>query len=238
MRSIWSGVERVEREARRHALAVEQDLRVAVAEAAHADRAAASGPALDRHAGQALEHVAEGRVAEAVDLVAADDDLGGGRVAPLLDVVRARLPVICTGARAARPSVPAGGAGVGAGVGRGAGAGGAVPAWRGAAPAARAGRARRRPTRADAQRARTARRARAAGARADRRSATQCDGTLPSPASLIDRAATARESAHPAACRASDARPASPTDGALELGLGHRRAALDAAFAASAYSWA
>ena len=83
------GRERVEREARRHALAVEQDLGVAVAQATQADRAVAAGPSLDRHAGQALEHVAERRVAEAVDLLAADDDLGRGRVAPLLDVVGA-----------------------------------------------------------------------------------------------------------------------------------------------------
>ena len=83
------GRERIEREARRHALAVEQDLGVAAAEAAQPDRAAAAGPALDRDAGQALEHVAQGGVAEAVDLLAADDDLGGGRLAPLLDVVGA-----------------------------------------------------------------------------------------------------------------------------------------------------
>ena len=83
------GRERVEREARRHALAVEQDLGVAVAEAAQPDRAAAAGAPLDRHAGQALEHVAERRVAEAVDLLATDDDLGRGRPAPLLDVVGA-----------------------------------------------------------------------------------------------------------------------------------------------------
>ena len=81
------GRDRIERKARRHTLAVEQDLGVAVAEAAQPDRTAAAGAALDRHAGQALQHVAERRVAEAVDLLAADDDLGGGRLAALLHVV-------------------------------------------------------------------------------------------------------------------------------------------------------
>jgi hypothetical protein len=81
------GRNRVEREARRHALAVEQDLGVAVAESAKPDRAAAPRTALDRDAGQPLEHIAERRVAELVDLVAADDDLGGRRIAPLLHVV-------------------------------------------------------------------------------------------------------------------------------------------------------
>jgi hypothetical protein len=38
------GLDRVEREAARHALAVDQDLRVAVAQAAHVRRAAAARP--------------------------------------------------------------------------------------------------------------------------------------------------------------------------------------------------
>src|SRR5215472_15107708 len=69
------------------ARAVEQDLGVAVAEAAQPDRAAAPRAALDRDAGQALQDIAERRVAELVDLVATDDDLGGRRIAPLLHVV-------------------------------------------------------------------------------------------------------------------------------------------------------
>src|SRR5206468_7422337 len=81
------GIDRVDRETGRHALAVEQDLRVAVAEAAHADLPAAAGPALDGDAGQALEDVAERRIAEALDLLAADHDLRGGRLAALLHVV-------------------------------------------------------------------------------------------------------------------------------------------------------
>jgi hypothetical protein len=86
------GRQRVEREAGRDPLPVEKDLGVAAAQAAQPDRAAAAGPALDRDAGQALQHLAQRRVAVAVDLVAADDDLGRRRLAPLLQVVRPRAP--------------------------------------------------------------------------------------------------------------------------------------------------
>ena len=110
------GRQRIEREARRHALAVEQDLGVAVAEAAQADRAAAARPALDRDAGQALEDVAEGRVAEAIDLLAADDDLGGGRVAPLLDVVGAAAGDLHRRETLASASFEVAGAGAGGGL--------------------------------------------------------------------------------------------------------------------------
>ena len=81
------GRQRIDREPRRDAFAVEQDLRIARPQPAHADRAAAAGPALHRHAGQALQQIADRAVAEALDLVAADHDLGSGRLAPLLRVV-------------------------------------------------------------------------------------------------------------------------------------------------------
>ena len=83
------GGQRVDRESRRHALAVEQDLRVAAAEPAQADVSAASRRALHRHAGQAFEQLTDGAVAVALDLVAADDDLRGSGLAALFGVVGA-----------------------------------------------------------------------------------------------------------------------------------------------------
>jgi hypothetical protein len=71
----------VQREARRRRFAVQQDLRIAAAQAAHADVAAAALHAAHGDAGQALEHFAQRGVAVAQDLFLVDDDLGGGVVA-------------------------------------------------------------------------------------------------------------------------------------------------------------
>ncbi len=81
--------QRIDRKARRHAVAVEQDLRVAGAQAAKADLPAAARRAAERDAGQALQDLAERGVALALDLVAADDDLRRGRLAALLGVAAA-----------------------------------------------------------------------------------------------------------------------------------------------------
>nr|WP_229458906.1 hypothetical protein [Massilia glaciei] len=71
------GRERVEREAGRGPLAVDQDLGVAAAKAAHAHVGAARG-----HAGQPPEHVDDIGIAVFDDLVVADDDHAGGGGAP------------------------------------------------------------------------------------------------------------------------------------------------------------
>src|SRR6185369_5692518 len=55
------GADRIDLETRRHAIAIEQDLRVAGTEAAKADLPAASRWAAERDAGQALEDLAQGR---------------------------------------------------------------------------------------------------------------------------------------------------------------------------------
>jgi hypothetical protein len=80
MRSITSGDSESDVEAGRRALAVDQHLGVAAAEAAHADLAAAAAAA-DGHAGHALEHIQHIGVAVFDDLGVADDDLAGGVVA-------------------------------------------------------------------------------------------------------------------------------------------------------------
>jgi hypothetical protein len=85
---ICSGVSESIASPGRDALGVEQDLGVAAAAAAQ-DRAAAACRPWTATPGPTLQPVARGRVGNAVDLVAADDDLGGSRVAPLLDVVGA-----------------------------------------------------------------------------------------------------------------------------------------------------
>ena len=79
--------ERVQAHAHRHALAVDQDLGVAAAQAAQARIAAAPGAAVERHAGLALEHLGHGGVALAFQLLAADDGLGGGGLAALAALV-------------------------------------------------------------------------------------------------------------------------------------------------------
>ena len=94
------GGERVHRKSRRHALAIEQDLGIATAQTPHANRTSSAGCALHRHTGQALEHIAQGRIALFVDLFTADHDLGGGGLAPRLAVVVAvaanlNLPQVC-----------------------------------------------------------------------------------------------------------------------------------------------
>jgi hypothetical protein len=81
--------QRLHREAGRRPFAIEQDLRVAAAHAAHAHIAAAAGTAAQRHARQALEHVAEVAVAVAVQLFAAVDLLARHRIAALGHVVGA-----------------------------------------------------------------------------------------------------------------------------------------------------
>ena len=76
------GRQGVEREAGRRPFAVEQDLRIAAAQAAHADfTARAPGRAGHGNAGQALEHVGDIRVAILEDFLAADDHLAGRIVA-------------------------------------------------------------------------------------------------------------------------------------------------------------
>ena len=84
------GRERVDREARRHPLAVDEDLRVATAKPPHADRPAPPRRALQRDARQALQDLAHRAVAETLDLLAPDHDLGGGGLAALALVVVAR----------------------------------------------------------------------------------------------------------------------------------------------------
>jgi hypothetical protein len=84
--------DRVQRKAGWHALAVDQDLRVAGAHAPHADGPAAAGRAADGDAGQALEHLAERAVAHAVQLLAAVDDARGGGAASVGVVVRTAGP--------------------------------------------------------------------------------------------------------------------------------------------------
>ena len=73
--------QRLDREAGRRPLAVDQDLRVAGAHAAHADFAAAAIAAVDGDAGHALEDVGDAGVAVFDDLFLVDHDLGGGVVA-------------------------------------------------------------------------------------------------------------------------------------------------------------
>ena len=210
MRSICSGRQRIEREARRHPLAVEQDLRVAAAEAAQADRAAAPGPALDRDAGQALQDVAERRVAEAIDLLAADDDLGGGRLAPLLHVVGAAAGDLHrreTLASARRPAAP-------------------VP--RASAAPARAVRDEGPLLGACSG---------VHGARSAQNEATPRKATARTPrgrapsgiqhAASLSTGRRRAQPAHPRRMRRHRRAAGSAADGALELGLGHLRAALD-----------
>ncbi len=83
------GRDRFEREAAGDTLAIDQDLRESAAHAAQPRRAAAPGCAGDRHAGQALQDFERVAVTEALDLLAADDDLGGSRLAALLAVAAA-----------------------------------------------------------------------------------------------------------------------------------------------------
>jgi hypothetical protein len=80
------GRQAVQAEARRQALAVDQQLREAAAQPAHARRTAAAGCAGRGDAGQAAQHLAHGGVAEFFDLVAADHDLGGGGLAAQIGV--------------------------------------------------------------------------------------------------------------------------------------------------------
>jgi hypothetical protein len=75
------GWQLVDGEAGRRALAVDEDLREAAAQAAQPDVAAAPGAPAQGHAGQAPQHVAELGVAEALELRAVDDDLAGRAVA-------------------------------------------------------------------------------------------------------------------------------------------------------------
>jgi hypothetical protein len=80
------GRQGLQAESWRQALAVDQQLRETPAEAAHAWRTATTGPPGRRHAGQAAQHLAQGRIAEALDLLAADDDLGGRRLPSLVGI--------------------------------------------------------------------------------------------------------------------------------------------------------
>src|SRR5690606_18828725 len=84
-------VQRVDREARWQPFAVEQDERVAAAQAPHADGATTARRALHRDAGQALEQLAHAGVAEALDLLAPDHDLRCGAVAALAHLVALAL---------------------------------------------------------------------------------------------------------------------------------------------------
>jgi hypothetical protein len=83
------GRNRVERKAGRDALTVDQDLRVAAAHAAHARVAAAARRAGHGDAGQALQYLKRVAVAEALDLLSPDHDLGGGGLSALLGVAGA-----------------------------------------------------------------------------------------------------------------------------------------------------
>jgi hypothetical protein len=90
------GSDLVDREARRHALTVDQQLREAAAHAAHADLAAATRPSAGRDAGQAAHQIGEVAVAEAQQVVAADDDLArrGGAAAVLVAVLARDLDLV------------------------------------------------------------------------------------------------------------------------------------------------
>ena len=63
-------------------MAVEQDLRVTAAQPAHANRPATTRRALDRDAGQALEHFAQTGIALFVDFLAANHDFCGRGFTP------------------------------------------------------------------------------------------------------------------------------------------------------------
>ena len=85
----------VQREAGRHALAVHQDLRVPGAKAAHPHRpATAAGTHVDGDSRKPLQDLQEVVVAILRDLVGVDDDLGGGRLAPLGELVALHLDLL------------------------------------------------------------------------------------------------------------------------------------------------
>ena len=73
------GRDLLEREAGRDRLAVDQQPRVAAAQPAHPRRAAAARRAAGRDPRQAAQHLAQAAVAEGLDLLPVDDDLGRGR---------------------------------------------------------------------------------------------------------------------------------------------------------------
>jgi len=81
------GGELLNGEAGRHAFAVEQDLRVAIAQAPHADLPTAPRRTAQCHARQAFEHIANRGIALFFNVVTANDNFAGGGLAPLLGVV-------------------------------------------------------------------------------------------------------------------------------------------------------
>ncbi|MFO1267463.1 MAG: hypothetical protein U1F67_12195 [Rubrivivax sp.] len=106
------GRQRVEAEARRQPLAVDEQLRVAAAQAAQPRRAAAPRRAGRGDAGQAAQHLGDAGVAELVDLLAADDDARGGAAPARFDVgIAAAADLDARAARRRSRGRRAGGAG-------------------------------------------------------------------------------------------------------------------------------